>query len=280
MADGYGFGSFAVVSPFYPLDGDYPTIQDAINDGAKGIYVKSGLYLATESITVPSGVFIFGESLNDTIIDFNNDDWGFVIEGFGVRIWGLRVVNSINALGAFNFNVATNAEVKNCRVEACVRGAIFASSTYCTFDSNWVQGCHLEGIFVDATSTDNKISCNRFIEGANYGIILEGAFNKILDNSLAGNLYDGILVSSKMNTIHGNTCNQNANGIFVAKQNGDNNSLMGNICNNNAGYGININSLENSMNNVIGNVCRENGVADIRFVPGNQVGFNDALTIV
>jgi len=280
MSDGYGFQDFVIVSPFYPLSGDYPTIQDAINGGAVSIYVKSGVYNTTETITVPSGVVIYGESLDGVVIDFQSDDWGFIIEGFGVKVSGLKVVNSRNALGAFYFNAAENAIVERCRIDNCDRAAMLSGSTYCQFRDNWVQGMSLETVFVDVTSTDNRIYNNRMVDGYNYGVYLGGAFNKVINNTVAGCTYDGILAISKMNTIHGNTCNQNANGIYIAKEGGDDNSIVGNICIQNQGYGINVNSLENSGNVATTNVCRENGVADIRFVPGNQVGFNDAQTIV
>jgi len=271
---------FAVVAADYPVSGDYATITEAIAAGYYSIYVMSGLYLTDESITVPTGVRIYGESQEGVVIDFLEDDWGFILTGYGARVSGLRVLNAGSASGAFLFNVAENARVEDCRIDACVRAATFTGSTFCHFSENWVQGSHLETVYIGEISTDNRIARNRLLDGHHYGVQLEGAFNKVLDNTIAGCEHDGILVASKTNTIHGNTCNQNENGIYVAKENGDHNSIIGNICNNNNGYGININSLENCCNIAIGNSCRDNGVADIRFVPGNQVAFNDAETVV
>lgn len=281
MVDGYGnVDDFAVVATNFPLDGDFGTIQDAIDAGACGIYVKGGTYVMTGSVTVPDGVHIFGESRQGVVLNFGGNAWNIVVNGDNVEIEGLRVIGSGSALAAFYYNVAENSRVKNCTVQSSVRAAAFAGSTYCHFEDNKCQGISGEAVFVDATSTDNRIHNNRVTDGLHYGVFLEGAFNKVVNNTFAGHMFDGILVASKMNTIHGNTCNNNANGIYVAKENGDNNSIVGNTCYQNLGYGININSLENAGNVATGNMCRDNGVADIRFVPGNTVETNDANTIV
>jgi len=272
--------NFAIVSPDYPISGDYATIQDAIAGGALSIYVKSGIYNTLQSITVPSGTVIYGESVDGVVINFTMDHWNFIIEGFGVRISGLSIRDSTNSMGVFHFNSAQNAIVEKCRIDNSDRVAIFVASTFCQLRDNWAQGCHLESVFVDSLSTDNRISNNRLTDGAHYGIKVEGAFNKIDGNTVAGHQYDGVLVISHMNTISNNTCNQNANGIYVAKEGGDDNTIVGNICYANNGYGINVNSLENSGNVATTNVCKGNLVADVRYVPGNQVGFNDGQNIV
>jgi parallel beta-helix repeat protein len=280
MVDGYGsVDDFAVVSANFPLDGDFGTIQDAIDAGAHGIYVKTGTYLTPETITVPGGVYILGENLDGVTIDFMSGNWNIVILGFGARIEGLRIVGSGAPLGAFHFNTCTNATVEKCRIDSSVRVATFNAATFCHLKECWGQGASLESVFVDATATDNRIANNRFTSGLHYGIVLEGAFNKVVNNNVSGHAFDGISIWSMMNTIHGNTCNQNENGIYIAKENGDDNSLVGNTCYQNRGYGININSLENAGNVAIGNTLKDNGVADLRFVPGNIVEANNANTI-
>lgn len=281
MVDGYGFqDDFVTVSTNYPTDGDFGTIEDAIDAGACGIYVKAGTYLTASTITVPGGVYIFGENLDGTTIDFMSGSWGFVLLGFGARIEGIRVSGAGASMGAFHFSTCSNATVEKCRIDGSVRGASFSGATFCHFKENWAQGCSLEGALVDATSTDNRITDNRVTDGLQYGVVLEGAFNKVVGNTIAGHTNDGILVASKLNTIHGNTCNNNANGIYVAKAPADMNSIVGNTCYQNTGYGLNINSLENCCNVATGNTLSENGVADLRFVPGNEVATNNANTIV
>ncbi len=281
MVDGYGFqDDFVVVATNFPMDGDFGTIQDAIDAGACGIYVKGGTYTMTGPITVPDGVHIFGESRQGVILNFGGNSWNIILSGNNIEVEGLRIIGSGNALGACHFNAVTNSRVKNCVIETSVRAALFSGSTYCHFEDNLCQNISGESVFVDTTSTDNRIQDNRIVDGMHYGIFLEGAFNKVTDNTVAGQMFDGILITSMMNSIIGNTCNNNANGIYIAKENGDFNTLTGNVCYQNLGYGININSLENAGNVATGNTCRDNAVADIRFVPGNTVESNSAETIV
>ena len=128
MADGYGFqDDFVTVSTAFPLDGDFGTIQDAIDAGACGIYVKAGTYLTASTITVPGGVYILGENLDGTTIDFMGGNWNIVILGFGARIEGLRVVGSGAPLGAFHFNTCSNARVEHCRIDGSVSCLLYTS---------------------------------------------------------------------------------------------------------------------------------------------------------
>jgi len=278
--DGYGCGDFALVDSTFPLCGDYGDIQSAINDGHLGILVRSGTYEPTQSITCPAGVHIIGESRHGTVIDFQDEAWAFILNANDVVIEGLHVINCGNTLGSFVFSGSFNSTVQGCKIDGSRRAAMFQGATYCHFLRNLCIGQSLEQLLVNATSTDNRIEDNRITDGLSYGMRLEGAFNKISGNTCAGNRYDGILSVAKLNNIHNNTCNQNENGIYIANDPGDGNMVTGNICIGNRGYGININSLENAGNVAVANACHDNGVADVRFVPGNFAGFNDASTVV
>lgn len=281
MADGYGFlAGYAVVSTNYPLDGDFATIQEAILAGACGIYVRAGEYQPGESITVPENVTIIGES-KASVIDFQGGSWGFVLSGNNIVIDNLSVTGAMGASGAFLMNVCTNSMVTRCKATACTRVITFQGSTFCHLKECWGVGQSLEHVYIDSTSTDNRVIDNRLTDGLFYGIVLEGSFNKIRGNNVSGHANnDGILVKSGFNEIQGNTCNQNENGIYIAVDGGDHNTIDANICYANEGYGINVNSLENTGNVVGENICRTNGVADIRIVPGNLQNNNDANTIV
>jgi hypothetical protein len=273
-------GDFAIVDSTFPAAGDYPTIEAAIADGAISIFVKAGIYQPMQSITVPAGVFIQGESRHATTIDFHGERWCFIINGNDVTIQNLHVINCIGAQGTMLFNSALNCIVRECNIMSCDRAAYFLGSTFCHFNNNLCVGQNLDQLHIDTLSSDNRLENNRFTDGRSYGIRDEGSHNKILFNTLAGHTYDGILVLSTYNRIIGNTCNQNENGIYVAREAGDSNSITDNVCNANRGYGINVNSLENKGNTVVGNTCHDNGVADLRFVPGNYAIANDADIIV
>jgi len=288
MVDPDAYKTFAVIDPDKDTyGGDYETIIDAINAGETAIFLRSGVHTTRDSvghqghdIVVPRGCHIVGESAYNTVVDFEDESWNFILNADDVIIENLTVINCGSPLGAFEFSGATNCWVKNCRIEGGTRAATFVSSTYCIFESNMCLGQNLESVYIDELSTDNRINNNRITDGKHYGIFVAGAWNKFVLNTVAGCTYDGICLIAANNVVHTNTCNQNANGIYVAKENGDHNSIQGNICRNNKGYGINVNSLENAGNVVVGNILRDNTVADLRFVPGNFAAYNDAVTVV
>jgi len=64
------------------------------------------------------------------------------------------------------------------------------------------------------------------------------------------------LYSSSNNTVTGNTCNNNNNGIYLYSSSSDN-TVTGNTCNNNNSYGIRLSS-SSSDNTVTGNTCNNN----------------------
>lgn len=260
--------------------GDYATIQDAINDGANAIFLKAQIHTFSQSVTLLQGCHILGESPYHTIVDFDSEAYAFLINDDDIILEGFRVVNCGNTNGAFIFSGVANCTVRNCRIEGGDRAATLIGSTYCTFSDNLCLNQSLDAIWVDELSTDNRIRSNKVTDSLLYGIRILGAFNKITENTVSGCTNDGILLVAANNVVMGNTCNNCANGIFTAQERGDDNLIQGNICRDNRGYGINVNALDNSGNVVIGNVCKDNFVADIRFVPGNYCGFNDARTVV
>lgn len=268
---------FAIVG----MGGDYSDIQDAINDGANAIFLKSGTHTVDLAVTLFQGCHIFGESIYNTVINFESEAYNFLISFDDILIENLRIVNCMNTLGAFVFSSSTNSIVRNCRVEGGIRAATFIDSTYCTFENNLCFNQNLTAAWVEAGSTDNRINNNRITDCVGYGLRMHGAFNKINGNNISGcQNNDGILITGPDNVITTNTCNQNQNGIYVANEGGDRNIIQNNVAKNNDGFGININSLDNAGNIVMGNVCRDNAVADIRFVPGNFVQYNSADTII
>ena len=262
------------------LDADYATIQAAINAGASAIFLKAQTHTLSQSVTLPQGCRILGESLYHTVVDFNSEAYAFLINDDDIILEGFRAINCRNTNGVFIFSGVANCTVRNCRVEGGNRAATMIGSTYCTFNDNLCLNQSLYAIWVDELSTDNRIRSNKVTDSLLYGIRILGAFNKITENTVSGCTNDGILLVAANNVVMGNTSNSNMNGIYVAQERGDDNLIQGNICRDNRGYGVNVNSLENSMNIVLGNVCKDNFVADIRTVPGNFCAYNDARTVV
>ena len=110
-------------------------------------------------------------------------------------------------------------------------------------------GCCVENIFVDG----NKSAYN---SSDNTGINLTSSNNNTITGNTCNNNYNGIRLfsSNSNNTITGNTCNNNNNcGINLTSSN--NNTITGNTCNNN-NDGIYLASSNN--NTITGNTCNNN----------------------
>lgn len=274
--------TYTVVDATFPTNGDFATIQGAINAGATSIFVRVGVYTLTTSITIPAGVTILGENAHTVVIDCDGEAFNVILNGTGIIVENVTVSNCQNGLGAFEYNSANNCYVRNCNVEFSTRAAFFNATTFSNLENCLIQGMSLQSVFVDVDSSDNRIMNNNVRSGASYGIALEGSHNKVLHNTVVAHVNnDGIFVMSPFNTIMDNTVNNNVNGIYVAGEGGDFNTIIGNTCNENQGFGININNSANTTGNtLIGNVCQINGVADIRFVPNNIAIGNSADTVV
>ena len=113
------------------------------------------------------------------------------------------------------------------------------------------SGCKIANLQIEGNKGIYTIS-------RNYGIYLESSSN---NNTITGNICnnnaDGIRIEfSNNNTITDNTCNNNSNyGIYLSDSS-NNNTVTGNTCNNNSS-GIHLFS-SNISNTVTGNTCNNN----------------------
>ena len=84
---------------------DYGTIQQAINSGAKRIFVKSGIYYINSDITIPSGTIIYSQDKENTILDFGNSSYAMRASGV---TRGLE--NSMYQQSVLEINVTYNSK--------------------------------------------------------------------------------------------------------------------------------------------------------------------------
>jgi len=113
---------------------------------------------------------------------------------------------------------------------------------------NEKSGCKIQGLQIDG----NKAI---YTSGYNYGIYLSSSSDNTVTGNTCNNNSNGIRLdsSSNENTVTGNTCNNNSNGIGLSSS--SNNTVTGNTCNNNDN-GIDLYSSSN--NTVTGNTCNNN----------------------
>jgi parallel beta-helix repeat protein len=116
---------------------------------------------------------------------------------------------------------------------------------------NEKSGCKIQGLQIDG---------NKAIYAASYsyGISLFSSSNNTVTGNTCNNNYNGIFLSlSSNNTVTGNTCSNNNNtGIYLYSPS-NNNTVTGNTCSNNNYNGIFL-SLSSNDNTVTGNTCNNN----------------------
>jgi len=238
-------------------EGNYTTIQDAIDDASAGdtVFVYEGTYY--ENPVIGKSIDVVGETKENTIIDsfskFSNvvtinKDWvnisGFTIKNCeGIEVAGLKV------------------EANHCEIKEIIfsnndpYGLSLNPSDYTTIKDNKFSDNRI-GIYTKY-SDFNTISNNDASENEQYGIVCAYSSNNyIFDNKAISNGIIGIITNNCNNYyISKNTVNSNEqNGIYIL----DSNNIMvfkNNIINNNI-YGVNCEYSNNNIfyhNNFINN---------------------------
>lgn len=98
--------------------GDYDNLQDAIDDGNKVIYVKSGTYTISADIVVPSDVSIIGENKYTTIFDFNNSSYSFKFIGVDSAYLFNNLLRSFTVQNCASYPIIGNY-IDNFRIVDC-----------------------------------------------------------------------------------------------------------------------------------------------------------------
>ncbi|MEM2099313.1 MAG: NosD domain-containing protein [Candidatus Bathyarchaeia archaeon] len=200
---------------------DYASIQDAIDNAAKGdiIFIKKGVYV--ENPVVNKAVSLVGEDRNATIIDVTG---GLQVESDNVTITGLTIYNGWRciSLSASNCNIsgnkftdATNGVVivngQNNRIMGNIFESIglssaiqlnFANSNFVS--NNYINSC-VEGIQIWQNSNNNTITENTITNCKDHAIRLQYSNNNtITHNKIANSGCGTSIYGSNNNTISNN----------------------------------------------------------------------------
>ncbi len=227
----------SVKYPYICVPGDYPTIQEAIDNALEGdkIIVREGTY--NENVKVNKRLTLIGEG--EVIVQAENPD------------------NHV-------FEISPNANVS---------GFIAAGATGTKKAGFMLCGCILNNINLSHNTasgnyygillgnTHNSYIAGNIVSDNNYGIYSRGSRgNIILENIIKDNVGIGISLDySSSNDIIGNTINNNGGGGIIFKWISSNNRIASNIIKNNSENGINIKSL------ATGNHFIENQMIDNRY---------------
>jgi nitrous oxidase accessory protein NosD len=165
-------------------DGDYISIQDAINNAKTTdiIMIKEGIY-EENNLEINKKITIVGENPSNTIIDFSEKK-GFILSSKHVSISNLRLINA-EEYTIFITPESDSCTISNCIIEKCAAGigiwirassAIVSDCIISGYNStatgikiresnNIIKGCTLQGlatgIMALLNAHDNKIqNCN------------------------------------------------------------------------------------------------------------------------
>jgi parallel beta-helix repeat protein len=179
----------------------------------------------------------------------------------GIRIANLRIdgnkanqttsVHGIYFYGASGYLI-TKSGIENCIVENCANTGIYLYYSNNNIiaenqaNSNWGAGIYLY------YSNNNVITGNQTNSTYYYGIYLISSNNNIIaENQAISNRIDGFYIYlANNNIIIGNQVNSTTNGSGMGILHSSYNIVIGNECQGNNGYGINIVG-SNSNNNLV-----------------------------
>lgn len=216
-------------------DGNYSTIQDAIENSVSGdiIYVYNGIYY--EQIIISQSVSLIGQEKNTTIIDGSLLDNVIKITADRVTIQGFTIQNSGDIFPNAGINVSSdfNTIFRNIITSNLYGITLFQTSNNIISENMILNNDHC-GIYMIAAS-NNDIKKN-IIQHHNFngiGMYDSSDFNNIIENTLTNNNYCGINIRiSSNNNITKNTISDNNNGILVPTSNYQN-KISENVFSNN-----------------------------------------------
>jgi len=186
--------------------GDFTSIQNALDSGAKTIYVRNGTYQISSSISIQSSnISIIGENRNNTIIylkDGSNchmvtiGNGSTTIKGItieSIQLDGNKDNQTGTSYGIYVYGGSSNligdVKIQNCYIKNTDTAGIYMSYA----DRNYISNNFITDIaWEDAGDT------------ASYGIYLVNSDENIITENLIGNTYTGIFLNGIANVITNN----------------------------------------------------------------------------
>jgi parallel beta-helix repeat protein len=234
------------------INGDYSTIQGAINSANPKdiIKVQSGTYM--ENIIIDKELTLIGDSRDTTIIDGGNNGNVVTINSNRVNISNFTIRNSnidkeltsgIYLKNKSYCNVYNNKFNFNYLGIKLENDSNYNKITNNNFSYNYV-GIHLTNNILDTIIENNTVLNNNA-----YGIVVEHSsnYNIIKNNTISKDTHDGITLGwyCDSNTISDNTIFYNENGIYIF--NSKSNTITSNEINSSSKYGILLQRANNSI---------------------------------
>ena len=255
-------------------EGNYTSIQDAINDTVNGdtvfVYGDSSPYY--ENVAVDKTIDLIGENRNTTIIDGDGHDDVVYVSADSVSINRFTIQNSGEyPFAAINVHSDCSIIIGNNVINTANEGmGIKINSSYNVISRNFITNVTVFGISM-WISSHNNVVCENNISNTLWGIDAWGWSNNniIVGNNISRTGCSISLWDSFDNNINNNTVTNNDVGILISHSN--DNTIIANIVKNNRQKGI---CLEKSSSN---NISQNNIENNKDFGIELKVSSNDNL---
>jgi len=205
--------------------GNYTKIQDAINDSHDGdtVFVYSGLY--TETIVIPTGIRLIGESKNTTRITakilsgealISLSSSNVTISGF--TFYGIDSEDSVILNTAYHYGKLRNITISDNIFNGTIANVMsFYRCEFCNFAQNTFLSEHGFGIWMydcsNCTITNNRINC---VRGYGFDIYLSDiSYCIISNNSIISHNIGLTLEHASFTTISNNYFYNNTRAIAM-----------------------------------------------------------------
>ncbi|WP_462273109.1 NosD domain-containing protein [Methanohalophilus sp.] len=194
-------------------NGDYVSIQAAVDGAASGdiIIVNDGQY--TENVVVDKKISIISNSLSpeNTIIQSKDSESSiFSVQANNVTIDGFKIIG-LNASGSgISINNSTGCSITNNILSGNFWGIHLLDSSKNTIGRNIFRDNKKSGIFL--VDSYNNLVINNSVNNQLNGVVLSSSKKNILkNNSISGNVESGILLleGSEDNQLYGNQMTKN-----------------------------------------------------------------------
>ena len=232
----------AIVSP---SGGEYASIQDALSDGAKSIFVRNGVYELSEDINISeSGVVIIGESREGVIFDAGNEDYRIVINPHvsGYNAGTVSVDNNSKVVEGKDTEWSANVSPEEkIRLGANLYEITSVISDIRLVISKVYQGNDIENEEYSISDYKENVRIENLTiinsDGTSGAFLLAYVANCSVRNcKMENNDAPGIrLLKCVACILENNICRNNSNGINISR--GSGNLVKNNIFANNEGYG-------------------------------------------
>jgi parallel beta-helix repeat protein len=293
-----------------PTNGDYTTIQDALNAGKKTIFVKNGTYspgwMAGRMNITQNGTVIIGESRSGVKIISNDfmmgggfyadggsgvyssgschiDNYGNTVSGYGVS-WTSDMIGRFIQLGTEWYEIAGYSDSSTLTLKANYYGF---SSTFTSYQiTSFLSDIRIENLSIMTTGEfegglqfsyvkNATIRNCSFSRGMMETIRFWNCVDCLFENNIIEDCWDYALELYQCDhfVLRGNDIHQNE-GYALELYNSNNNSIIENNFSSNYG-GLFLYTCSN--NQILNNKCMQNsysGIALYQYASQNQIDHN------